>query len=472
MRSTNPSRGWSAYQGGLRQRGQALVYGLFVLAGGLAALFFLFNAGQLAFEKDKLTTTADAVAYSGGVMRARALNFTAYTNRALVANEVAVAQMVSVASWTHYIASQGTLAASLGCESWWNWPAANQFAHYAPLCMGLYYSASYTASISNWLDVGAPALIAAIEVAKTALSASQVIMLADLEAQSHSLLTDIARANYRDPDTSAIKVDSLFSLPFDDFFSFEGIIGNSILWPRAGSERSRIANVAINAANRDAFVPNRSWTDKQTIGHLCVTSWKRDELNRSGGTSLASLDEWRGNDTFSYTYYYVGTRKVGWFRVPVCRSRSSTLAQGHQSAGGFSSDRWTAYKGMPRFLDLTNSALSYTPENAIADKRDLRLKFSARVTRDISQTATSEGKSNIKPAADGGTYGLNQYKAHAAHKELAAVSTAEVYFERPVPRADGRKELANVFNPYWQVHLVETPNKVMTAARTLQGVPF
>lgn len=46
-----------------RQGGQALIYGLFVLLGGLAALFFLFNTGQLTAEKTKLANTADAVAY-------------------------------------------------------------------------------------------------------------------------------------------------------------------------------------------------------------------------------------------------------------------------------------------------------------------------------------------------------------------------------------------------------------------------
>ena len=65
------------------QRGQALIYGIFVLIGALASLFFLFNTGQLSQEKTKLVSTADAVAYSAGVMHARALNFTAYGNRAL-----------------------------------------------------------------------------------------------------------------------------------------------------------------------------------------------------------------------------------------------------------------------------------------------------------------------------------------------------------------------------------------------------
>ncbi len=56
----------------LRVRGQVLIYGLFILGAGLTALFFLFNTSQLIAEKSKLVDTADADAYSAGVMHARA----------------------------------------------------------------------------------------------------------------------------------------------------------------------------------------------------------------------------------------------------------------------------------------------------------------------------------------------------------------------------------------------------------------
>ena len=70
------------------QRGAALIYGLFTLMGSAAALFFLFNTGQLVREKNQLVNTADAVAYSAGVLQAKSLNYLAYTNRSFVANEV------------------------------------------------------------------------------------------------------------------------------------------------------------------------------------------------------------------------------------------------------------------------------------------------------------------------------------------------------------------------------------------------
>jgi hypothetical protein len=82
-----------------RQRGQSLVYALFWLTGGLAALYFLFHTGQAVRHKSQLVNAADAVALSAGHLQARALNVAALHNRALLANEVLIAQMVGIASW-------------------------------------------------------------------------------------------------------------------------------------------------------------------------------------------------------------------------------------------------------------------------------------------------------------------------------------------------------------------------------------
>lgn len=81
------------------QYGQALVFTLvFTAAAGLVGLL-LFNSGMLANTKTQLQNAADAAAYSAGVLQARDHNFSAYTNRAMVANQVAVAQIVSLKSY-------------------------------------------------------------------------------------------------------------------------------------------------------------------------------------------------------------------------------------------------------------------------------------------------------------------------------------------------------------------------------------
>ncbi|HIE55683.1 MAG TPA: hypothetical protein EYP90_10960, partial [Chromatiaceae bacterium] len=84
------------------EKGQALPLGMAFLMGAVLFGIVLFNTGQLASEKSRLANTADAAVYSGLIWQARALNFQAYTNRAMVANQVSIGQMVSLASWMKY----------------------------------------------------------------------------------------------------------------------------------------------------------------------------------------------------------------------------------------------------------------------------------------------------------------------------------------------------------------------------------
>ncbi|MDB5809173.1 MAG: hypothetical protein JWN94_1295 [Betaproteobacteria bacterium] len=81
------------------QRGQALVFVTIVILAVLLALVTMFSMGQLTTEKMRLQNTADAAAYSAAVAQARDYNFSAYTNRAMIANQVAMAQLVGLTAW-------------------------------------------------------------------------------------------------------------------------------------------------------------------------------------------------------------------------------------------------------------------------------------------------------------------------------------------------------------------------------------
>ena len=90
-----------------RLRGQAVVLGmLFGVVLVLAALS-LYRTGRLTSDKMALQNAADATAYSVSVVEARDLNFAAYTNRAIVANEVAIGQSIGMASWAYHWDSIG-----------------------------------------------------------------------------------------------------------------------------------------------------------------------------------------------------------------------------------------------------------------------------------------------------------------------------------------------------------------------------
>jgi apolipoprotein N-acyltransferase len=85
--------------------GQVLPLAAVLLVVIGAALYLMVYTGQAVQQKMRVTNAADAAAYSAAVAEARALNHDAYLNRAIVANEIAIAQMVSYASWLGYFAT-------------------------------------------------------------------------------------------------------------------------------------------------------------------------------------------------------------------------------------------------------------------------------------------------------------------------------------------------------------------------------
>ena len=82
------------------QRGQAAVFVLALMGVVLVCTVWLYQSGRITSEKMQLQNAADAAAFGASTLEARSLNFAAYTNRAMVANEVAVGQLIGLLSWT------------------------------------------------------------------------------------------------------------------------------------------------------------------------------------------------------------------------------------------------------------------------------------------------------------------------------------------------------------------------------------
>src|ERR1700751_2618308 len=84
------------------QRGQTILWFLATTAACCAVFALVYNIGQVTSEKEKTINAADAAALSGALVEARALNFEAYVNRAMIANEVTIAQLLSAESFVNY----------------------------------------------------------------------------------------------------------------------------------------------------------------------------------------------------------------------------------------------------------------------------------------------------------------------------------------------------------------------------------
>jgi hypothetical protein len=447
-----------------KQGGQALIFGLFALIGGLVSLFFLFNTGQLTAEKTKLVNTADAVAYSAGVMHARALNFDAYTNRSLIANEVMIAQAVSIASWTAYAATHSESAqSSMDCQGGMSVPVRLLLVSYTLPCTSLALMSGLLQPVAPNVQKGAQGIVVAAEAAKVVLQAAQVNMAADLFLARRSMMQEVADANYANDGQVAVD-----NIPLTDDFGPNGV---NFVTRYADNDRSRFKEVTLKAVNRDQFVEQRSWTSSNFFP--CISDQKA-EFRRRGGTEMIGLDEWRAMDTASL---HTWSWNIHLFSIS-CDEDESPLGYGGQGAGsgsganngfgGSTSDNPTAsayassstwnYSGLPKFFDLQKSALQADADSAPV------LRFSIRLTRSKDQARTSEGRAAVKPSGR-----LVKFETHFSSDVLAAVSTSEVFFRRPAPRSDNANELASLFNPFWQVHLVSTSSGDIAKAIALGG---
>lgn len=90
-----------------RESGQAAIFVLLLIPTAIAATLLVFNTGQVTASKLRVQNAADAAAFSAMELQARQMNLDAYLNRAMLANEVAIGQAVSILSWSRYAKSVG-----------------------------------------------------------------------------------------------------------------------------------------------------------------------------------------------------------------------------------------------------------------------------------------------------------------------------------------------------------------------------
>lgn len=436
-----------------KQRGQVLPLTVVLLLAVTATLFYMFNTGQMVQEKLRLTNTADAVAYSAGVFEARMLNYDAYTNRAIIANQIAIGQAVGLASWAKYM---GTSAARI--------------ATYAHLIPG---AGTALAAALEWyestMDTLTPALAKAVslhDLAIQALALSQKLMHGPgdtlVVANRLALMERVAKDN----DPQAV-VDPL---PIDDDF-----VGFTREYA-ARDERRRMGRVVNDS--REAFLTRRNANFGVTA--LCVGV----ELRKRGSTELIDLvDGWKSVDTFSAHHFTMrrlrcrrSERPIGYgsaasdddladraYSYAGSRSTNPRASSRAESSGGiakgFNPPPATLGGGaIPAFRDLSERALA-------VDNPPTRLTI--RVTKSAAAQRFSGGASSVKPAGR-----LQLFDGAMASGYSAAISSVEVFFERPDAGNTlnpGRTELGSLFNPYWQARLTPVSAAARAQAQLRQG---
>jgi len=395
-----------------RQRGQIAPIALFGILIASAVLVVMYNTGHKITEKSHLTNAADAAAYSGAVWTARHLNFMAYTNRAMVANHVGVGHFVSYVSWVRYIDETIDFI--------------EDFARYIPYA-GQYVSMveNIIAEIREFTEESAEFAIPTMDTWNATYRAAQLEAQASLALDN---LTEVMRrtAQAYDPNIRINDRGELGALPSE----LRGVLEARVL-----SQMYEVATfVERYTADDDdgaiqELIEASMRVDANTTRWIAgERGWRFNSLLRQfrkqGSTSHSQSEnsaDWEATDRLQTRQ----RRLFGW-------SRWSNIGPSADASASEFDDEYEGVPsyynvaGRPGFHGLTIAAIATRRQQSVAE-RDFR---------EIGRTGVAAG----------------------GHAVMTAMAAARVSFRRPtigVPSLGRATEYSNLFNPFWEAHLVE-----------------
>ncbi|GGP73915.1 hypothetical protein GCM10009347_42650 [Shewanella algicola] len=428
----------------LKQKGQSLVLSLILMSFAAMTVLYSYNTAQLNIKSTKLQHTADNTAYSIATIAVRDFNFKAYTNRASVANQVAVAQMVGLSSWFNMTDRFTQNACSALC-----WvPYLGQVIN--AIRSGVGYANQVVQPFTEIMITAENSILGILRVSQSAIhyasavssftTAQQIVKANDNKAelslvQNAQLINDIRnvwftfqkqhnrnlqnRYNTQFTDFKAVIMDSRD--PFSEQRSYKlSSIWSKTLWPLRWKTLKAGGSELVSNRN-DA----ESWTSMDTIGfHLskyrCSWSgcrWRGYKETPIGWGATRSDDRANINRLRSSSL---------WGRSRGINKKSSRLAAYNQEESG-------NYSGVQSFYGLSNSASKKNHTDNIVvvvskEQKDVRTTSSVDLAENTIDPATTE-----KLLGD----------------RLSNISASQAYYSRPSDlwaRSDSKYEYGNLYN--------------------------
>ena len=456
-----------------RQQGQTFLWILATLAACCALLMIVFNVGQVATEKAKTTNAADAVAMSGGLVQARGMNLMAYTNRAIIADEMTIATLASLDSWVKYNAQLATTLSYIPYVDYIAQPIADVMTQ-----------------ISDGIAQVLPSVIQGIQLVITALELQNDALKGAIPVAVKEASEQVAAQNNVDMNNAAYFSDLSFAKNLADnltFFDYHSKNGSN------GDDRQVANDIMMNS--RDLWNAKRgAGTAIDALNFGAAFSIISPQIDKTSGSArLRDFDHWEVQDSLDLFVDIcvpvlgcagVPVAPLGWGRANV----NSDGSQGNDWAGLFNSwcdyfpfapacalayenyDTFSTWNGVPDMWDVNKNNrkkdikyfVSVKSKNGNPPLTSQQLGFG---TIDVNGPQGSPRVTdNLAPSQAIGSDGK---------PELQAISAARVFFKRPTRdkahdptsadlwRADGVEEYGSLYNPYWQARL-HTPNCRLT----------
>jgi Putative Flp pilus-assembly TadE/G-like len=486
-----------------RQRGQTVLWFLATIAACCCVFALVYNVGQVTNHKEATVNAADAAALSGALVEARMLNFEAYTNRAIIANEVTIAQIVSLDSWLNY---------------------DNEI---------LQYIAVYTSPIP-YLDDITQSIAQASQTATDVMNPILANAVQPIEYVNVGLMGAREAANYAGAVAAndiagqiAAANETVFGVTprYDEKTQLDGTIAAAYLlfneidkagWAKftdgyTDDKRAAAKSVILNS--RDPFSTYRGEGElirllnigQRALGlNTAYTNFQKT----SGRTTLQNYDNWAAQDSLdatftinpcvlfdcSYTFFLPGP--IGYGRTDANSSGkhgddlcdvSPSTENCDLALQNFENIYWSnpISNGMPNIRDLAEGLLKDRPCSKNNGSDSPSLAYVAAVEKKADATLTTHRPSMGMDVDVPGPQGSPLMEDNVQNKDqLTSISTACTFFLRPdlrdlnnkadvtgggLARADGVHEYASLYNPYWQARLTTPDSDTANALYALIG---
>jgi hypothetical protein len=483
------------------------------LAVLIVAIWILYDSGQINIQKIELQNTADSAAYSSSVLMSRNFNYIAYTNRAMVANQVAIGQMVGLASWLDFeqrIAANRRGGAAIDADT----RQATQNFEQA-LQNVVLSKASTNASAANGI-LGF--MIAINDAVIGALSKAQLLFHTAAVVSSLQISSDVSLAN--DPNVQQYTVFDFGTGP-NASAGLEALIGlRQEQRPVAGTfsqERRRFnefRNVVLTS--RDHFTAERSYTWPLPFSRFnyWVHKFGGSELMEGTDSNGRSKWEWTAMDDASAWDYSCGGGRCSWTELePVAWGAAHALnadAGNTYDYAAHSRQLLLWGHGAWRNRQAAARAVADDGSNKVGTLHNggLRPFFDLRseapyddgpsvvimVTKDEKYLDTQAAWEQTKPGFQVSDLTRDELKGGLPNNKIAVLAKAQIYFYRPyedqdspypnwnreqLPTWEGvrgliqdqKYEHGNLYNPFWQTHLVDTNDVERNVALQLDAPP-
>lgn len=503
--------------------GYTMVLFLAFIASVLLAGFSLYDNGTVAAERIRIQNTTDATAYSTVNVISRDMNFIAYTNRSMVANQVAIGQMVGLSSWFHML-DQSADNLDTVAKITYLFPPVGAFVNRITSAIR-----QATELAKNFVDKAATAVIDyGLEYILTILSGAQDAFQVATFDMALATFNEVSKAN--DVDIKKGLVASAYSM-VKLVESWENEIErNNVASSKSGKANKRktkrfreFANVV--SSSRDRFTQNRSYNWLNPIGiDIGIVAYKLS-IQKKGGSDFMQVKaknkkfqwEWTAMDTVSVWQdaKWIGTCSKWGVSYPCQKHKYFEMVPLGWGAGhALNEDRngnkkqfyYSNYSGSKQasFYDkgmqtkpltklkswgngaFTNRyaaypAAAYDVGNNRANTKGLRSFYDLKsdIKKDtgpnlVTMLMKPRNKMQLQETLDDDDSKYNrsqlmqiEEQGSVMNDHTYGLSKAETYFSRPRDiweRKDTYREYGNLYNPFWQTRLIETGAEERAAA--------